>query len=245
MTRPIRTFALFTLLSTGLWLGGSDAPAQQAPSPSPPLCGRLRTPLIDNFESGTLGQSWFTYNDGTGEQTPVDGLDLIVRGGAKKSRFAIQTAGDGFVEWGAGLGVALGCGYDVRAYDGVSFAVQADEAGSFELELLTYPTWPVEYGGACVGDGCNDHYMLPISMPDDRWYQCSVRFEDLRQMGFGTPVPLDLQSVAGLQYGFFSDDMPFDLSIDDVQFVKRIPRTGCVPLEQVCHHGRGPGHGRR
>jgi len=242
MTQPIRTFALFTLLSTGFVLGGADAPAQEAPPAAPPLCGRLRTPLIDDFESGDSSHAWFTFNDGTGQQTPLGSDDLIVRGGPKKSRFAIQTAGDGFVVWGAGVGMALGCGYDVRAYDGVSFAVQADGAGSFEFELLTYPTLPVEYGGACVGDGCNDHYMLPISLPDERWYQCSVRFADLHQQGFGTPVPLDLQSVAGLQYNFSSADMPFDLALDDLQFVKRIARSGCVPLEPVC--ASSPSHGR-
>jgi hypothetical protein len=246
MTRSIRTFALLALLSTGSVLDGSDAPAQEAPPQPAPLCGRLRTPLIDDFESGAANHAWFTFNDGTGEQTPADGLDLIVRGGPKKSRFAIHTAGDEFVEWGAGVGVALGCGYDVRAFDGMSFAVRADGAGSFELELLTYPTWPVEFGGECTGDGCNDHYMLPMSLPDDRWYQCSVRFDDLAQQGFGTPVPLDLQSVGGVQYGFFGPDMPFDFALDDVQFVKRIPRTGCVPLEpeKSCGGGQGPSRGR-
>ena len=37
----------------------------------------------------------------------------------------MHTAGADFIEWGAGLGTAFSCGYDVRGYDGVRFAAKA------------------------------------------------------------------------------------------------------------------------
>jgi hypothetical protein len=240
MQRLTRISVTGALLAGGLLLGVGSLRAQEAPEPPEAqptlgLCGALGNALVEDFESGSSG--FYVFNDGTGQQTSADGLGLVVRGGPKKSRYALQTAGDDFVDWGAGLGVGLGCGYDVRAYNGVRFAAKADGAGTFNVQVVTLESMPVEFGGQCE-EGCNDYYMLDIALPDDRWYEC----------GFGTPVPLDLTAVSGLQYGFQLDDMPFDLSLDNITFARGIRRTSCVPLEPArpaCPPGKSnPPRGR-
>ncbi len=224
-------------------LGVGSLQAQEAPPPEEPpplgLCGARGSARVEDFESGSSG--FYLFHDGTGQQTPADPFGLVQRGGPKKSRYALRTAGDAFVDWGAGVGVGLGCGYDVSAFNGVRFAAKADGAGTFNVQLITLENLPVEFGGQCE-EGCNDHHAFDIALPDDRWYESSVRFADLAQVGFGTPVPLDLGAVSGLQYGFGLDDLPFDLSHDNGTFARGIRRSSCSPLEPArpaCPPGKG------
>lgn len=230
MPRLTRISFAGALLAGGLLLGVGSLQAQEAPPVEPQigLCGPLGSALVEDFESGSSG--FFIFNDGTGQQTPADPFSLVQRGGPKKSRYALHTSGDDFVEWGASVGVALGCGFDVRAFNGVHFAAKADGAGTFNVQLITLESLPVEFGGQCE-EGCNDYHAFDIALPDDRWYDCNVRFADLAQLGFGTPVPLDLTAVSGLQYGFQLHDLPFDLSLDNISFAKGIRRSSCTPLE--------------
>lgn len=224
---------LLTTLAASLELS-TDAKAQEIPPPLP-LCGPRTVALMSDFEDGEAAsaEAWaglYIFNDGTGVQLPADPLDVVVEGGPGRSRFMAYTVGDDFTEWGSGLGMTLGCAYDVRRFEGVRFAVQAGGAGSFRFEVLTLPTTPVEFGGECA-EGCNDHYSETFSLPKEEWYECSVRFADLAQVGFGAPVPLDLSSVHGVQYNFTLDDMPFDLAVDEISFEKKVKKTGCVRLQ--------------
>jgi hypothetical protein len=231
------------LLSGGALLHDGEVYAQAAPPADPlppiPLCGPRSVALIDDFEADSGG--WYTVNDQTGVQLPLDLVNLVVAGGPGKSKLAAHTAGEGFVDWGAQLGVDLGCAYDVRKFEGVTFAVKAGGTGAFRFDLLTLPTQPVDAGGECL-ENCWDHYGYDIALEEDGWYECSIRFKDLAQVGFGTKVPLDLRKVNGLHQGFRVSEMPFDSWLDDVSFAKRIARSGCTPIERerTCSKPRRP-----
>jgi hypothetical protein len=240
-----RVLLLLGSLSGGLLLQDGQASAQEVPEPVPPipLCGARSVALIDDFEAGVSG-SWYTVNDQTGVQLPLDLVNLVVGGGPGKSKLAAHTAGEGFVDWGAQLGVSLGCAYDVRKFEGVTFAVKAGGAGAFRFDLLSLPTQSVEAGGECT-ENCWDHYGYDITLEEDGWYECNLRFKDLTQIGFGTKVALDLRKVNGLQQTFRATEMPFDAWLDDVAFARRVARSGCAPIERerACSKPRRP-HGR-
>jgi hypothetical protein len=220
----------------------TEASALSTKPSEPPLaadqCGPWRRSLIDDLEDGNiaLGPSdegaWLLFSDETGTQSPVIAEDLVARGGPGRSRYAVHSAGDGFTNWGAGFGVALGCGYDVHKFDGVSFKVKAGGAGSFRLELLTLQALPAEYGGRCT-ENCSDYYQAPLEASEDEWYECTVPFDALSQQGWGAPVALDLRSVTGIQFNFALEDVPYDLWVDDLAFSSR-STPGCKPLRKSC-----------
>jgi uncharacterized repeat protein (TIGR01451 family) len=199
-------------------------------------CGLWPAPRIDDLEDGNISlgpknsAGWFIFNDGTGTQVPgiVDGL--IVRGGPGKSRYMAQSSGDGFQFWGAGFGVAFGCSYDVSRFHGVRFAAKAGGMRSVFVEVPTIELVPVEFGGRCVWN-CNDFYNQRITLADDAWYDCTVAFGDLAQIGWGMQAPLDLGAVTGVQFNFGLADIPFDLSVDNLEFVTTaVHGSSCVRI---------------
>ena len=200
-------------------------------------CGPWKPALIDNVEDGDVffgsSGSWVVFNDATGAQTPVISSDLAVRGGPRGSRYAVHSTGKGFTDWGAGFGVALGCGYDVGRYDGVRFKIKASGARQLALQLVTLQLLPDEFGGRCVSDDCNDFYQARLSVPDRGWYECTVPFEALAQSGWGRPEALDLSAVSGVQWSFGVEDLPYDVWVDDVELSRR-SKLGCVPLRSSC-----------
>jgi hypothetical protein len=213
-----------------------NAPA--ASSAAPDQCGPWRPALVDNLEDGDVmvgrdGEgAWFLFNDETGTQLPTLVEDLVVRGGPRGSRYAAHSSGDGFSVWGAGFGVFLGCGYDVRKFDGVRFKVRAGGARQFRVELPTLALVSEEFGGRC-SENCQDFYNASFVLDDGAWYECTVPFDGLAQTGWGAPATLDLSTVTGVQFNFALEDVPYDLWVDDIEFSKR-SRLGCVPIRSSC-----------
>jgi hypothetical protein len=130
------------------------------------------TALIDNMADGDAaiisqdGRSggWFTYNDGTGTQTPTPSAVAAKTGW-------ICTAGSGISAWGAGLAVSLNsdmtksCTYDVSVYQGISFAIQGTISGGrirFSLNTSDIANSATSAGGTCVASStrndCDDKY---------------------------------------------------------------------------------------
>jgi hypothetical protein len=202
-------------------------------------CDAPTSLLIDDLEDGDavtpngLG-GWYV---GPAPQLPSDASDLPVPGGPGRSRFAAHTTSPGGPETQAWVGVALGCSRDVRRLDGYRFAIKG--TGSFYAKVVTLDTTATEFGGTCVEEvadptttNCSDHYSTtePLTLTDDRWYECSVRFEDLDQIGWGTCVAFDRKAVTGIEI-VPEWETAFDLTIDDVRFAAQVTRTGCRPLE--------------
>lgn len=224
--------------------GGAPAPGDKPESGTAAADQSLRcdapTPLlIDNLEDGDavtpdgLG-GWYV---GPAPQLPSDAADLPVLGGPGRSRFAAHTTSPGGPETQAWVGVALGCARDVRRLDGYRFAIKG--TGSFYAKVVTPDTTATDQGGRCVEDdtdpaatNCNDHYSTrePLALTDARWHECSVRFEDLDQLGWGTCVAFDREAVTGVEI-VPEGETAFNLIIDDVWFAPHVARTGCRPLE--------------
>jgi hypothetical protein len=197
-------------------------------------CSERAPRLIDDFEDGDTttpdgSGGWYVGNDGTGIQEPSQVTDLVVAGGREPSDFAARTAGEDFADWGAVAGVVFGCARSVDGFNGLRFAIQSETSSVFDVKLLTLATQSEDNGGDCT-EGCNDHFAVPLSLADTRWFQCSVRFADLAQQCFGTPVDLDTDSVTGVEL-FFPAGSPFDVTFDDLTFENDVTQTGCVALE--------------
>jgi hypothetical protein len=198
-------------------------------------CGPWRPPGIDNFEDGDVvfGPQntgvWFLFTDGTGTQTPATPEGLVVPSSLRGNRFAARSTGEGFTVFGAGFGSTLGCAYEVGQYDGFRFKVKAGGQRRFDVEVPTLPLLPVEFGGRCTV-GCNDFHLAAIALADDAWYECTVPFAGLTQAGFGTPMPFDASVVTGIS------DAPYDLTVDDLEFVRKIKGgTQCTLVRNERH----------
>jgi len=197
-------------------------------------CSERAQRIIDDFEDGDTTTpdgtgGWYVGNDGTGTQEPSAIADLVVAGGREPGDFAGQTSGEDFTEWGAVAGVVFGCAKSVDGFDGLRFAIQSATSNVFDLKLITLATQSEENGGDCT-EGCNDHFAVPLALADTRWFQCSVRFEDLAQQCFGAPVELDRDAVRGVEF-FFPAGAAFDVTFDDLTFENDVAQTGCVALE--------------
>jgi hypothetical protein len=166
-------------------------------------------------------QGWFLLSDGTGTQLPATPQGLIVPSPLLGDRFAARSSGQGFTVFGAGFGSTLGCAYQVGDYAGVRFKVQAGGVRRFAVEVPTLPLLPVEFGGRCTF-GCNDFHLASIALADDAWYECTVPFAALTQVGFGTLMPFDASVVTGVQFNIGINEAPYDLTVDDVEFVQNI-----------------------
>jgi hypothetical protein len=207
------------------------APAQCPPIPgiaieaSPIACGPPLAALFDDFEGG-FPPNWIPFDDGTGTRQ-----FRVEQGGPLESRYAGHLVADGFTTWGAGVAAAFTCLTDARSFQGVRFHMRAGAPGRFFVQVTTPQTIEAMNGGLCT-ENCNDHYTyLPkLSVPGDEWYECRVRFADLAQFGFSTPVALDLCRFSSFQFYFTEVDQPVDAWIDDVAFVQDVPSTGCTQL---------------
>ena len=190
--------------------------------------------MIDNFEDGdgalipNGGRQgyWYIFNDETegATQTP-DGEVLPVEGGSDGTAMAMNTAGSGFTEWGAGIGIDLnnegggmegGNGikmtYDSSAYAGVVLTAKGN--GQIRAMVQIEATIPPEEGGTCAVD-CDPHGK--VLLLSDEWQQFTLPFDQLNQEGWGTPAAWDSATVVGLQFkvGASTD---FDFWIDEVGF---------------------------
>ncbi|HWO08779.1 MAG TPA: hypothetical protein VNN80_04845 [Polyangiaceae bacterium] len=244
MTRASTGYSiLFALVALGVNAGlaaadeNAHGPVDGDHGGGGPQCGDFTRADIDDFEDGdttTLDGfgGWYTFNDGTkgAVQLPEDIADLVEPGGPADSDFAARTSGSGFTAWGAGLGVSLGCPRSVAPFAGVQFSVREEGPRPFSVELVTLDTLAKEFGGMCTGKGCNAHFAFPLAVAEERWYECSVRFEDLAQPCWGEQVDLDLEEVLGLQFHYAGPEA-FDMTVDDVRFASELAGSSCVPLE--------------
>ncbi|WP_437750984.1 hypothetical protein [Sorangium sp. So ce1389] len=207
--------------------------------------------LIDDMEdgdnaideaSGRVGY-WYSYNDGTGTQTPPDSSEVPPVGFVPEaltpprgqSTMAVHTFGSGFTEWGAGVGFALNgpdmglFPYDASAYTGIVFWARLGDAGAataVKVNISDKSSEPA--GGICdesAGEGepnrCFDHwsYIAPLGT---EWALIVIPFAELTRAGSGAEPTAQAVDVAGLytiDFGFAQGE-EFDVFIDDVGFYR-------------------------
>lgn len=193
------------------------------------------TTLIDDFEDGNgeLPQIagrvgyFYTMNDATltGKQLPVYGsviFDAKAITDRAQSAYAIWTAGSGFTDWGAGLGVYLntnqaqGRFYNASAYRGVTFWARVDEGTANVIRFNISDVASVSDGGICTS--CWDHFGTPVTL-STTWRRYAFLFSSLTTRGWAVPTPAKLDSSkirgfefsvqAGVSFSFYIDDLAF------------------------------------
>jgi hypothetical protein len=205
--------------------GGAFGGGAGSPVDCPPPGLGAANPLIDDMEDGDLAilpyrgrrGGWYAYNDMTGMQTGPNMVGLFPA--RDQSLFAVLTRGNGFVNWGAGIGFNLSglCPYNASGYAGIRFFAWAGNAVDLRLSINvgTAATTPVANGGTCVSN-CWDAHSFPVIVYD-AWGFYQIAFSELRQRGFGTPVAFDSTQLLTVQFQV-DPGQDFELWIDDVGF---------------------------
>ena len=192
--------------------------------------------LIDDMEDKdgailtTEGRQgfWYTYSDGTSTMTPVPNTTFTM--GAitpprEASTSAAHMVGMGFTKYGAGMGFDLNAmgtmksGFDASTYSGVSFYARIGKGASAALRVNISDKDTAPEGGVCAADKCNDHFGTDITLTED-WKQYTVKFADLKQVGYGQAFPKFLtNALYGMAFAV-GTKVSFDVWIDDLRFVK-------------------------
>jgi hypothetical protein len=210
---------------------------------------------IDDFEDGDgeliaiarRNGSWFTFNDGTGSETPAPDSPLQPQVVDASANFVLHVTGqnfspavtlpDGAFAFGAGVGVGLhvdpetqlALPYDASGYDGLRFDYTLSFPVTTQVRLsflvATSATTPVEEGGTCTS-GCSDDFgvfgVLPFSPFS---FSSSFSWDQLTQQGFGTPVAFDPRTILAFKWivafpdvGQVASVNDFDFQLDNVSF---------------------------
>jgi|GEM_PF-6701458 len=208
--------------------------------------------LLDDFEDGDgrianiAGRSgaWFTFNDGTGTQTPAPMSPIVPEIDPHSTNFFLRTTGDGFASqnvnpaaFGAGVGADLlevGGGpapYDASKYGGIAFTYSLSSVSygaQLRLNVGTSATTPVEFGGTCTS-GCYDDFGFTFQYAYGG--QESVAFSQLAQLGFGTPATFDPATILMVKwqisfpnpYYYPPTTNSFNFTLDDISL---LPASG-------------------
>ena len=183
--------------------------------------------MIADFEDGTngilpvggRGAGFYVYDDGSGKQMAAPSGPM---GGACASMYSYRSVGAGYSKWGAGIGTDLVAGamkqsFNASAYSGIRFMARAGSAVMVRFKAQDKNTIPE--GGVCKPGGCNNNFGKIVSVGTD-WKSYTVLFKDMTQEDWGDIFPaFEKDKIYGLQFQF-AKGVDFDLSIDNVAFVK-------------------------
>ena len=185
--------------------------------------------------------AWYTYNDGSGTQTPVtsDTMPFVKvavtdASGGLSAPFAAQTFGSGFTIWGAGMGFDFNnvagkkSSYDGSQYTGITFWAKAGSQGdttgqNMRFSILDTNTAPE--GGKCdsastTNNQCNDAFGAGVALTST-WQQYSFTWAQLAQEGWGKNGVSAL-AASGLYAVHFqlAKGAKFDVWVSYVAFTK-------------------------
>ncbi len=232
---------------------GSAGGAGGAGTPSDVDCDALPLPenpddVIATFEDGTgavnqapgRGGGFYMFNDEseTGTQTPAPGpLPDATNMERCDSFYALCTSGDGFTDWGAGMGTDLGptssegdggagekSTYDASQYSGIAFWAKSNGEGPLTVRFSVKDKNTAPEGGVCDEDeasgptACHDDWGKALNLTDE-WKPYTITFAELRQSGWGAAYPeFDVENAYSIQLQT-GPGVAFDYCIDDVMFV--------------------------
>jgi hypothetical protein len=186
--------------------------------------------------------AWYTYNDGTGTQTPVTSAmmpfvkTMITDAPAGlSSTFAAETFGSGFGTWGAGMGFDFNnmsgtkSAYDASKYTGITFWAKAGPKGdatgqSMRFSILDVNTAPE--GGKCdpaatMGNQCNDAFGTGVTLTS-AWQQFTFSWGQLAQEGWGKNPGVTALAKNALYSVHFqlAKDAKFDVWVSYIAFTE-------------------------
>lgn len=209
--------------SAGTSAGGSGGQMPEVPRD----CGEIISDLEDGTGRICEGNGrrgvWYAFNDSLSTQwptvtnpgTPV--LPALIQGGRAESARAMHTFGDGFSDWGAGIGFDLVYDgttystYDASAYDGVAFWAKSEwGAATISVRISTTTTTLAKYGGTCPNEPCS-----PLSTElglNTEWTHYFIPFARLDTGG-----PVARSELTNVQF-MTAEGRAFDYWVDDVRF---------------------------
>lgn len=230
--------------------GAGGAPSEAEPCPSP-IEIIDPTATIDDFEdqNGSLvpvngrDGGWWTAGDTTPgativpEKSELTGLEATpeaIPGGHCGSSFAMRITGQGFLDWGAILGLNFAYGtrpngesggveYDASGRTGVDFWARIGDTSTNQVRLAFGDANSEPDGGVCVEDGdvgenCYDSFGVYLTQLDTEWHHYRVPFAGLSQRDFGVPADgVDVEHLYTLTFNFDPGAI-FDFWVDDVMF---------------------------
>lgn len=249
--------------------GGADTSDQRATGGVGGVCdtslNARSKEWIDDMEdgSGHIFASenrtgvWYAFHDNSlaGTQWPSltdTGVPIAISTipeGRDCSTRAVHTYGNGFADWGAGVGFDLAFdgqtygSYDVSAYDGITFWARGDSATVLEVRVSTATTTRAEWGGTCQNEPCP--YPLSVSLRvDSPWRQYWVPFAYLHNSK--QPTVFEPTQVTNIQFFVPASDQlepwpgssvpqTFDFWIDDIRFYQG-PAGCCDTLPKECQN---------
>jgi hypothetical protein len=195
--------------------------------------------------------AWFTFNDGSGVETPPANGPVLPEVLDTSANYVLHVTGnsfapsgsvlaDGTTAFGAGVGASLlfdpSTGhllpYNASAYAGVGFTFTLDFPVNTPAVLSFLvgigATTPVDVGGTCTS-ACYDDYGFVGYVPYEPGgfsFSGSFTWNDLRQQGFGTPVPFDPTTITSVKWivsfpnaGQAVSADAFDFRLDNVTFL--------------------------
>lgn len=187
--------------------------------------GDASTLLIDDMEDddyilvdvGGRDGFWFTFNDGTGTQTPAPGSTFTMNTTCDRAPPASATCAcsvvDGSVSQYAGLGFSFhddDSEYDASMHSGIRFWAKNAQSGNVTFTVLTATST-----AASGSPGFETSLALTTS-----WAQYVVAFSDLSLASWytGATIAFDATELVKVQFQTGAGQA-HDLSIDDVEFV--------------------------
>ncbi|HEX5661255.1 MAG TPA: hypothetical protein VFX59_28895, partial [Polyangiales bacterium] len=84
--------------------------------------------------------------------------------------------------------------------------------GNLFISAATLQTTDPKY----CATGCNDHPFIQLPL-NSEWTHYTLQWADLKQAGWGTPVPFDTSTLEYLQFSFLTNTA-FDLYLDELNF---------------------------
>jgi hypothetical protein len=160
--------------------------------------------------------SWFVYSDTTasGSKSPpsVDEFTKAIENGQ------LHTWGKGYTEWGGGVGTNLVGSPVLTPVDASKFkGIKFKASGSTPMKFLVGSVATMPEFGRCKK--CYDHHRMIISDLTKEPKVYEIKWEDLKQTGWGDKAKLDVKQVVALNFTS-KDAMSWDFTIDDVAFLE-------------------------
>lgn len=225
--------------------GGMAAAGAPACPAAPVALGTM--PLIDDFNH--LGRSipsvenrsgvWDVWTLSASAEMSPQSANYATTGADTGNGYTHWTGSNigGLNDWGPTLTVQLsaGCPYDASAYTGIAFKLKgtATKTGAVALPLKVMfwqpPAVPAKdaKGGTCVAAACYNHFSAFVNVPASWDAPVMLPFASLTQGSWTGTVPFafSAKQLLAIQFqvevdGSKSELATFDLSLDDLMFVK-------------------------
>lgn len=207
------------------------------------------TNLDDNqsyfVDSGRCWEgAWYTYTDMTaGAIAPAEGATFVPEM-SDNGTPAAHASGDGFTDWGAGMGFNLltpvdpgtsgleaPCvpasgnpgSVDLSMFTGISFSAKAS-GHAVRLKVTDAQSVPTTVDGACVPseietERCEDSFGKVLTLTPE-WQDFKFSWAELTQEGWGKKFPDGLQTSAIIAVQFqVTANTAFDYWVDNVAFI--------------------------